>query len=489
MNKIWKIVIATNTKSIYFPMQSFLENLFFEDRKIRTFDLSKDEQIRNFLQENLDTALLIMEIWPDNLEKKLNLLDYIRHDLFNDRIRIILFSQYYSYISRRKSFFKHGANMYFELMEVSGKNLGYLALSEIKDYKKAMILHKNDIALNRMMDFFAKSSSITSVNEFFKKSFDIMDNLFKTINAGADIAIYLDNSMFISSDVFREYSSKSGKEFLKAFLESNIDTKSRIIWHENNVLCSLECDMKSFIFIRFNCNKAYIRLKKTFSVFFREMITVFESLKLKTENTKMLNEIIFTLAELIESRSEETGEHVQRVRKYTRILCDALNIDREKTNFYEIGSMLHDVGKIGIPDNILNKPGRLTPEEFEIMKRHTIIGFEILNKARDKIFKLSSHIALTHHENWDGSGYPNGLKGEEIPIEGRIVSLADYYDALSSDRVYRKAWEEKRILDSIKELKGIKFDPKIVDAFFNNYDKIIRVRMEFLHKQIGSKKK
>jgi HD-GYP domain-containing protein (c-di-GMP phosphodiesterase class II) len=134
--------------------------------------------------------------------------------------------------------------------------------------------------------------------------------------------------------------------------------------------------------------------------------------------------------------------------------------------------MLHDIGKIGIPDAILNKPTKLEDNEWEVMKQHTIIGYKILSTVDNPLFKMASNIALYHHENWDGSGYPKGLKGEEIPLEARIVALVDVYDALSTDRVYRKAWSEEKVLKYIKELNGKKFDPNIVEIFLNNYDEI-----------------
>lgn len=142
---------------------------------------------------------------------------------------------------------------------------------------------------------------------------------------------------------------------------------------------------------------------------------------------------------------------------------------------FEIAAMLHDVGKIGIPDSILNKPGQLSKEEFEIMKTHTLIGYRILSTIDHPIFQLASTVALNHHENWDGSGYPNGLKGEEIPLEARIVSLIDVFDALLSDRVYRPAWKEEEVVKYIKENVGKKFDPKVVKVFFDSYEEIRKI--------------
>ena len=142
----------------------------------------------------------------------------------------------------------------------------------------------------------------------------------------------------------------------------------------------------------------------------------------------------------------------------------------------KIASPMHDIGKIGIPDAILNKPAKFTPEEFEIMKNHAVIGYNMLQGSDRKLLKTSATIAYEHHEKWDGSGYPRGLKGQDIHIYGRITAIADVFDALGSDRCYKKAWELDRILNLFKEEKGRHFDPVLIDLFFENLDKFLAIR-------------
>ncbi|WP_425615698.1 HD-GYP domain-containing protein [Anatilimnocola sp. NA78] len=187
---------------------------------------------------------------------------------------------------------------------------------------------------------------------------------------------------------------------------------------------------------------------------------------------------IFALARLAESRDTDTGEHLERVQKYCGVLCRYLyergvfqgEIDREYIHLIRQTSPLHDIGKVGIPDAILLKPGRFTPEEFEIMKRHTTIGAETLQAALDhypgaKFLRMARDIALTHHEKFDGSGYPQGLAGKDIPLCGRIVAVADVYDALTTKRVYKDAFPHEQAVQMIGEQAGRHFDPQIVDAF------------------------
>lgn len=191
---------------------------------------------------------------------------------------------------------------------------------------------------------------------------------------------------------------------------------------------------------------------------------------------ELQREIIFTMGSIAESRSKETGEHVKRVAKYSKLFAKAYGLSKEDVSMLELASPMHDIGKIAIPDEILNKPAKLTFEEFEIMKTHAQKGFEMLNVSSRPLFQVAAEIALTHHEKYDGTGYPNGLKGEDIPIFGRITAIADVFDAISSDRCYKKAWEQDKVLEYIKSEKGKHFDPKLVDILFENLDEILKIK-------------
>ena len=176
-------------------------------------------------------------------------------------------------------------------------------------------------------------------------------------------------------------------------------------------------------------------------------------------------EILERLARAAEYRDDDTGHHTQRVGHVSAMLAIALQLPPAQVEVIRRASPLHDVGKIGVPDNILLKPGRLTPEEFEIIKPHTTIGAALLSGGHSEMVQMAELIALTHHERWDGSGYPAGLKGEDIPIEGRIVSIADVFDALSHDRPYKKAWPLEEAVAEIERSAGRQFDPEVAAAF------------------------
>ncbi len=187
-------------------------------------------------------------------------------------------------------------------------------------------------------------------------------------------------------------------------------------------------------------------------------------------------EVIFTMGTICESRSKETGNHVKRVALYSKILAKYYGLSEEETNLLREASPMHDIGKIAIPDAILNKQGRLTDEEREVMNTHTTLGYQMLQHSKRKLLKVSSIIAHEHHEKYDGTGYPRGIKGDEISIYARITALADVFDALGSDRCYKKAWEDEKIFEMIKNESGKQFDPQLVYIFFDNLDEFLEVR-------------
>ena len=198
------------------------------------------------------------------------------------------------------------------------------------------------------------------------------------------------------------------------------------------------------------------------------------------ERTRELHEtrleIIHRLGRAAEFRDNETGLHIIRMSRYSQVLGLLAGSDEGEADLLLHASPMHDIGKIGIPDRILLKPGKLEPDEWEIMQTHARIGAELLDGHPAPLLRMARDIALSHHEKWDGSGYPNGLKGEDIPLVGRIVAVADVFDALTSARPYKSAWPVDKALAYMGEQRGRHFDPLLVDLFLGNLDKFMPIR-------------
>ncbi len=198
-----------------------------------------------------------------------------------------------------------------------------------------------------------------------------------------------------------------------------------------------------------------------------------------TLHDRAAEELVMRLSKAAEFRDPETGAHIERMARFSALIARRMGWPAERVERLELAAPMHDVGKVGIPDMILLKPDRLTPTEFSMMKQHSLFGWEILKNSPSRLVQLASEIAMSHHEKYDGSGYPAGLAGDAIPIEGRIVAVADVYDALTSTRPYKQAWPMDKAVDFLKEQSGKHFDPVCVDAFLAELDQVQTIMDEF----------
>jgi len=206
----------------------------------------------------------------------------------------------------------------------------------------------------------------------------------------------------------------------------------------------------------------------------------FDELDAASKKLKLYSlDTILRLSQAAEYKDQETGQHIQRIGYYIQRISQAISLNNQEIDEFLYASPMHDVGKIGIPDNILMKPGKLDDEEWVIMKQHTTIGGKILSGSDSSTLQTAETIALTHHEKWDGTGYPNNLKGLEIPLSGRLTAIADVFDALTSKRPYKDAFPMEKALAIMKDGQGKHFDPDLIDAFFAVKDDIISIRNQY----------
>jgi len=204
-----------------------------------------------------------------------------------------------------------------------------------------------------------------------------------------------------------------------------------------------------------------------------------KQVNLNREIISTQREVISTMGAIGETRSKETGDHVKRVAEYSKLLALKCGLPAKEAEEIKMASPMHDIGKVGIPDSILNKPGKLTEEEFEVIKTHSQLGYEMLKGSQQSLLKTAAIISLEHHEKWDGSGYPRGLKEKEIHLYGRITAIADVFDALGHDRIYKKAWPLEEILNLFNEDRGKHFDPELIDLFYENLDEFLTIKKKF----------
>ena len=270
---------------------------------------------------------------------------------------------------------------------------------------------------------------------------------------------------------FRNKSAKNTFSHINSIEDFKLDISITDLTNEENITLFYSYMQKHY--------QLNIKIVENINSILLYAVDISQIVNLNHEIEETQKELIYTMGEVAEKKSSETGHHVKRVAHYSELLAMLYGLNQNEAKRLKLASPMHDIGKIGIPDHILNKPGKLTDDEFEVMKEHALFGHEMLNKSNRPIIQAASIVAHQHHERYDGRGYPLGLKGSEIHIYGRITALVDVFDALSSKRVYKKAWELYEILEYISEEKGKHFDPELVDLFLENLDMFLEIKKKY----------
>lgn len=277
--------------------------------------------------------------------------------------------------------------------------------------------------------------------------------------------------VFITAAVDRQFRRQARKVGADDFLSKPFDEVELLARVRNTVRMKLYYD---------GLTRERNRLRSEVDGRTRALDEATERLERLQEDLKVAREeTIARLARAAEFRDDETAAHLQRMSHYCYLIGKKKKLDEYTCEMLRIASPMHDVGKIGIPDHILLKPGRLTPDEYTIMKQHAEIGYKILSGSESPLVKLAANIAHTHHEKWDGSGYPRGLEADAIPIEGRIAAVADVFDALTSERPYKKAWPIEDAVALLERGREQHFDPELVDLFLDSMDEVLEIRNQF----------
>jgi len=490
VNSPWKIIIADDEEEVHAMTRMVMKKFEFEGRAVELISAYSGKETIEIMKEQPDVAIILLDVVMENENSGLEVVKMIRDELRNPFVRIILRTGQPGQAPEEDVIRNYDINDYKSKTELTVQKLYTAVIASLRAYQGMRIIETNRIGLERIINSSRDLFEMQSLRSFSQNAILQMCQLIR-LDEDTDsefdglAATVRKNEMITIAGTgkFESYGGFLVKDIPDKALQEDFEEAMAISgsYFRDNIFIG------HFKSVNNNESVFYIRNHRPYADFEKNLLKILSSnvsvaidnIYLNNEIVDTQKEVIFTLGEIVETRSKETANHVRRVAEYSWILARALGASSEEANILRLASPMHDIGKIGIPDLILNKPGKLTTEEFEVIKTHTEIGYEVLKQSSRRIMKTAATIALQHHERWDGNGYPYGIKGEEIDLFSRITSVCDVYDALSHKRIYKDAWPEEEVHEYFKSMRSEMFDPKIVDKLFEHIDEIISIKEKY----------
>ncbi|HOV27572.1 MAG TPA: DUF3369 domain-containing protein [Pseudobacteroides sp.] len=491
INKKWKIMIIDDDSEVHTITKLVLSDFAFNNVSIEFIDAYSAKEARELLEKHQDIAIILLDVVMEEEDSGLKLVRFIREELKNYEVRIILRTGQPGQAPEKRVIVDYDINDYKEKTELTAQKLFTTIVASLRAYESIHLTNINKKGLEKVIE---ASSYLFEIQSITKLSTIVLEQINSILCFYKNIQLKEQSSFVAFKKVDNYYITAASGDFAKSI---NVDIRdvlpeslytsiidgindngiftigTNIILHFKSVT-----DLEYILFFD-GVDEVRDFDKNLLEIFSHNISNAFENAALNMKLQDTQKEIIYTLGEIAEARSKETGNHVKRVSEFTRLLALKYGMSEEEAETISLASAMHDIGKLGVPSSILNKPGKLTEEEFEVIKTHTTIGYDMLKNSTKDIIRTASIIAYHHHEKYNGKGYPNGLKGEEIHIYGRITAIADVFDALGTVRIYKPAWELNKILEYFRAQRGEHFDPYLVDLFFENLDEFLSIRDSF----------
>ncbi|MBN1698083.1 MAG: DUF3369 domain-containing protein [Spirochaetales bacterium] len=485
----WKIMIVDDEEEVHNVTKMVLKDVTYKGKGLKFIHAYTASEAIKLIDKNPDTAIILLDVVMEEDDAGLGVIKYIRDTLYNKLVRIVIRTGQPGEAPEKQVIVEYDINDYREKTELTSQKLFSTIIASLRAYESLLTIDINRKGLEKIIEASARLLDLQSADKF---AYEVLEELKRILahdkesdleNICGFVIEHTDDSYIIKCGIgkYKEQANKNAKSIMSEetlSLIDNIIISGTSYYFENNRYIGYFKSRAG------SENIIYLEGQKHFKQSDRYLIeilgttisSIYDNICLTREIEDTQKEILFTLGEVVESRSLETINHVRRVAEYSKLLALRYGLSKEAAELIKEASPMHDVGKVGILDSILHKPSKLSDQEFLSVKKHTTIGYDIFKRSERKLLKTAAIIALQHHERFDGTGYPHGLSGEKIHIFGRITCLADIFDALGSDSVYKKAWPLEKILDYIKEQRGKIFDPKLVDIFFENLEEILQIK-------------
>lgn len=489
VNRPWKIVIADDEEEVHAMTRMVMRKFEFEGRKVDLISTYSGSETVDVIRDNPDTAILLLDVVMESENSGLEVVKRIREELKNPFVRIILRTGQPGQAPEEFVIRNYDINDYKSKTELTVQKLYTSIIASLRAYRDMKTIERNRSGLEKIVHSSRGIFELQSIYDFSKNVIDQLVGITEmgTLNDGYAFVLTLSNGVKQVVATTNNYLHCIGLDASTCLPQSVIldlqqATVNKQAYFREDVFVgyykSSGSDRESYIYLKGTQNLTDVE-KDLIMVFSSNVSVGFDNIFLNNEIVDTQKEVIFTLGEIVETRSKETANHVRRVAEYSYALMLLVGQNEETAQMIRLASPMHDIGKVGIPDHILNKPGRLTPEEFEVIKTHTVIGYEVLKRSNRDIMKTAAIIAHEHHERWDGTGYPRGLKEEEIHLYARITAITDVYDALGQKRSYKDAWPDEEIIEYLRKESGRMFDPKLIELFIENLDQMKTIKSRY----------
>ena len=485
----WKVLIVDDEPEVHQVTRLVLGNFRFADRPLQLISAYTSSEAESLLMEHVDTAVVLLDVVMETEQAGLALVRTIRERLGNRFVRIVLRTGQPGQAPEQEVVAAYDINDYKEKTELTAQKLSTTLYSALRAYRDMRTIESSRRGLEVVI---RASSEVFSHQQPQHFASIVLEKLIELIGVEAGAlccriaqpegkspeqfevtAASGEYSRFISSNAVEKLPAHVVASLRRAF-----STKQHVFSGDHYVLHFSDSDATESLLYIGGSQRLDEHAHRLMQVFCNNVAIAYENLHLNQELFDSQLDMVYLLAGAAESRSRETANHVRRVGIIASMLGNLHGLDEKTCEMLNHAAPLHDIGKIGIPDAILNKPGKHTPEEAVIMRSHAELGARLLSGSRRPVFRLAGEIALSHHENFDGSGYPLGLVADAIPIAGRITALADVFDALGSRRCYKEAWPDQDIRQFICDQRGIKFDPELTDLLMANWDQVSSLRKQ-----------
>ena len=488
----WKILIADDEEEIHHVTLMALQGLIFEERKMVFLHAYSGEEAIDLVGQHPDIAVILLDVVMESDHAGLEVARQVRENLDNSMIRIILRTGRSGQAPERRVILDYDINDYKEKTELTVQKLTTAVITALRSYRDLTIIDRSRKGLLKVIKASAKLFEIQSLRNFAQ---GVLIQLLSILNINESSMYFCeigfpapqkkDEFMLLAATgAYEAFVNQSARQFLPQSILGRllqaINAGESLFFADAYVgYFPGEGDRAGILYLDGKIDKLVEMDRDLIRLFSTNVAIAFKNLNLNQEIIDTQKEVICTLGEVVEKHSQETANHVKRVAEVSWLLAIKAGLSEEQADILRLASPMHDIGKVGVPEALLTMPDKLTAEQFELIKAHSSIGYSILKKSNREIMKAAAIIAHSHHERWDGTGYPNGFAGEEIHIFARITGLADVFDALSHRRVYKAPWPPQKIYDLILEERGRHFDPKLTDLFLEHFDEIISINKQF----------